>query len=228
MRESGLYRHIAITEARERAAQIGTAALSSTELLALLMATAPAKDPFGATERLLTTYSGLRGIAHARLHELEQVPGINHGKAIQLRSAIEIGHRLHLEPPPPRTQIKTPTDAAHILIPRIGLLEQEEVHVVNLSTRNHVLGSEMVYRGTLNSAGIRVGEIFRSAIRDNAASIILAHNHPSLDASPSGDDIAVTREIIKGGKILGIDMLDHLIIAGNIYTSLKERGLGFD
>lgn len=228
MGESQLYKHIAITEARERATQIGTSALSSTELLALLIGTAPAHDPFGATERLLTTFSGLRGIAYARLHEIEQIPGISHGKAIQLRSAIEVGHRLRLEPPQPRIQIKTPTDAAHILIPRLALLEQEEVHVVNLSTRNHVLGSEMVYRGTLNSAGIRVGEIFRSAIRDNAASIILAHNHPSGEASPSGDDIAVTREVIKGGKILGIDTLDHLIIAGNIFTSLKERGMGFE
>jgi DNA repair protein RadC len=201
---------------------------TSTELLSLVMGTAPARDPFSTTERLVETYKDLRGIAHARLYELEQIPGIGQAKAIQLQSAIEIGHRIHLQQATHRTPIRTPADAAHILIPRLGLLEQEEVHVVSLDTRNRIVKEEMVYRGSLNSASVRVGEIFRSAIRDNAAAIILAHNHPSGEASPSSDDIAMTREVIKGGKILEIGVLDHLIIAGTLYTSLKDRGLGFD
>lgn len=222
------YRNIAIREARDRVIQFGAGSLSSTELLSLILGTGATQNPLKATEGLLETCQGLKGIVYARLFELEQIPGIGTAKAIQLKSAIELGHRIQIETPQSRLQIRTPADAAYLFTSQMSSLEQEEVHVVNLDARNRLLRQDVIYRGTLNCANMRMGEIFRQAVRDNAASIILAHNHPSLDPTPSANDIEVTREIIKAGKILGIETLDHLIIAGTIYTSLKDRGLGFE
>ena len=110
----------------------------------------------------------------------------------------------------------------------MGTLEQEEVHTMLLDTRNRVLSSSMLYRGSLNAASMRLGEIFKEAVRANAAAVIVAHNHPSGDPSPSTDDVRVTRELVKAGKLLEIDVLDHIIIAHNRFTSLKERGMGFE
>ena len=148
-------------------------------------------------------------------------------KATQLKSALELGGRVRTEIVGYRPLIKTPAEAAEILLPDMGLLEQEEVRTMLLDSRNRLIASPMIYRGSLNSCNMRVGEVFREAIRQNAANIIVAHNHPSGDPSPSADDIGVTRELVKAGKILGIEILDHLVIAQNQHVSLKERGLGF-
>ena len=109
----------------------------------------------------------------------------------------------------------------------MGLLEQEEVHTMLLDTRNRLIASPMIYRGALNACNMRIAEVFREAIRQNAASLIIAHNHPSGDPSPSADDVNVTHELVKAGKMLDIELLDHLVIAQNRHVSLKERGLGF-
>ena len=148
-------------------------------------------------------------------------------KATQLKSALELGGRVRTEMAGYRPLIKTPAEAAEMLLPHMGLLEQEEVHTMLLDSRNRLIASPMIYRGSLNSCNMRVGEVFREAIRQNAANIIVAHNHPSGDPSPSADDINVTRELVKAGKILGIELLDHLVLAQNKHVSLKERGLGF-
>jgi DNA repair protein RadC len=107
-------------------------------------------------------------------------------------------------------------------------LEQEELRVVILDTRNRVLSTPTIYRGSLNTSVIRVGELFRAAIRSNAAAVIIAHNHPSGDPAPSPEDINVTRQLVKAGKLLDIDVLDHIVIGRQKFVSLKERGLGFD
>ena len=109
----------------------------------------------------------------------------------------------------------------------MGALDQEELRVLLLDTRNRVLSAITLYRGSLNSSQIRVAEIFKSAIRANSASIIVLHNHPSGDPTPSPEDVAVTRSIVQAGKLLDIDVLDHLVIGHNRWVSLKERGLGF-
>jgi DNA repair protein RadC len=114
-----------------------------------------------------------------------------------------------------------------LLTPRLRDLEQEELHVVLLDTRNRALGVRAVYRGSLNTSVVRIAEIFRPAVEAPAAAIVVAHNHPSLDPSPSPEDANVTRQIVQAGKLLDIDCPDHLII-GHTYVSLKERGLGFD
>jgi len=118
-------------------------------------------------------------------------------------------------------------EAADLVRYEMGALEQEELRVVLLDTRNRVLGIEAIYKGSLNSSQVRVGELFKNAIRRNAASIIVVHNHPSGDPTPSPDDIALTRAITQAGKLLDVEVMDHLVIGQGRYVSLKERGLGF-
>jgi DNA repair protein RadC len=121
----------------------------------------------------------------------------------------------------------SPEEAAQLILYEMSALDQEELWVLLLDTRNHFLATDIVYRGSLNSSQVRVGELFKSAVRRNAASIIVAHNHPSGDPTPSPDDVAVTRAIVEAGKLLDIDVLDHLVIGNGKFVSLKQRGLGF-
>jgi DNA repair protein RadC len=123
--------------------------------------------------------------------------------------------------------VHSPQDAADLVRYEMSALEQEELRVLLLDNRNRVLAVESVYRGSVNSSQVRVGELFKAAIRRNAPALIVAHNHPSGDPTPSPDDVAVTRAIVQAGKLLDVDVLDHLVIAGGKFVSLKERGLGF-
>jgi len=129
--------------------------------------------------------------------------------------------------PTERPAIHCPADAANILNYFIGVLDHEEMWVVDLDTRNRIMSLVKLYRGSVNSSQVRVCEVFRQAILENAPAVIVAHNHPSGDTSPSPEDATVTRAIFQAGKLLDIDLLDHLIVAQGRYTSLKERGLGF-
>lgn len=203
--------------------------MSQRELLAIILRSgAEGVSALQLADAVLMKFGGLIGLAHASLDELQQVHGIGPVKAIEIKAALELGRRLALSTPDTRPQVKTPADAAQLLMPSMSLLEQEEVRVVLLDTRNRVLGTSMIYRGSLNGASVRVGEVFREAIRSNCASIIFAHNHPSGDPSPSAEDIAVTRALVQAGRLLNIEVLDHIIIAHNRYISLKEQGLGFE
>lgn len=217
----------ALHDAQERLDSLGIKALSTTELLAIVLGTSASRDSFHLAERLIEQHNGLLGIAQLGLVQLREESSISLAKATQLKSALELGVRLRAEMAGYRPLIRTPADAAEILLPEMGLLEQEEVRTILLDARNRVISSPMIYRGSLNSCNMRVAEVFREAIRQNAANLIVAHNHPSGDPSPSSDDIQVTRELIKAGKILGVDIQDHLVIAQNRHVSLKERGLGF-
>lgn len=127
---------------------------------------------------------------------------------------------------PQRTQITTPSDVAALLLVEMGQLEQ--LRVVLLNTKNHVLGIETIYIGTINSSAVRICEVFRSAIRRNAAAVIVAHNHPSGDPTPSPEDVAVTRQLVTAGRLLDLEVLDHLVIGQGRWASLRERGLGFE
>lgn len=147
----------------------------------------------------------------------------------RLRAALELGRRMLTEPLQERPLVRSPSDVADLLIPEMGGLEHEEMRVVLLNTKNRILGMPLVYQGSVNTTVIRVAELFRDAVRQNASALIVAHNHPSGDPTPSPEDIAVTTEIVKSGKLLDIDVLDHLVIGAPPmrFTSLKERGLGF-
>ncbi len=177
---------------------------------------------------LLTRFQTVPEIVSASVADIAAVKGIRKTTAARLKAALELGLRATHDGPE-RVQIGSPADAAAALRPCFLGKEQESVYVLMLDTRNRVIGQPIeVYRGSLNTTMIRVGELFREAIRWNAASIVLAHNHPSGDPSPSPDDIAVTRLAVEAGKLLDIATHDHLILgSGSRFVSLKERGLGF-
>jgi DNA repair protein RadC len=145
----------------------------------------------------------------------------------QLRQLHDVLNAQLYAHPTERPIINTPGDVAQLFIPFIGFLQHEEMWVACLDTRNRIKCLVALYKGSVSTSQVRVAEVFRQAIIENAMAVVLAHNHPSLDISPSSDDVAVTRAIVAAGKLLDIDVLDHLVIGGNLWVSLKERGLGF-
>jgi DNA repair protein RadC len=213
---------------RERLAKLGPQALSSAELIAILLRVGVVGE--GAVQvgqRLLNHFGGIAGLHRAAFDEIIAQHGVGPAKAAQLKAAIELGRRLTLESPDERPAINSPADAAALIQYEMSAFEQEHLRVIHLNTRNRVLGMEDVYRGSLNSSQVRVGELFKSAIRKNASAVIIAHNHPSGDPTPSPEDVAITRAFVQAGKLLDIDVLDHLVIGQGRYVSMKERGLGF-
>ncbi len=214
---------------RERLRRLGAATLKTEELIAIVLRTGTrGENVLRLAERLLGDHGGLGGLARLSLAELTRVRGIGQAKAIELQAAFELGRRLQFATPDERRVIHSAADAA-TLLSDMGYLEQEVMRTVLLDTKNRVVATPTVYSGSLHTTVVRVTELFREAVRQNCASIIIAHNHPSGDPTPSPEDVAVTREIVKAGKILDIEVLDHLVIgAGLKFVSLKERGLGFD
>ena len=214
---------------RERLEYVGAGALSVAELLAIVLRTGGrGENVIRQAERLLTQFDGLPGLAQASFEELIMAHGVGKAKVTQIKAAMELGRRLLLAAPQERTKIHSPTDVANLLMLDMGLLEREEVRVVLLDTKNHVQRIAQVYSGSLNAAVIRVNEIFTEAVRANSAALIVVHNHPSGDPTPSPEDVQVTEQIVAAGKLLQIDVLDHLIITRAAYVSLKERRLGFE
>jgi DNA repair protein RadC len=213
---------------RERLVKRGAQALSNAELLAILLRVGVhGENAVQVGQRLLKDLGGLQGIHRANYEEVCNQHGIGLAKAAQIKAAIELGRRLAVEAPEERPSIGSPSAAAELVQYEMGALEQEELRVVLLDTRNRVEKIQTVYKGSLNSSQVRIGELFKMAIRSNSAAIIVIHNHPSGDPTPSPDDIALTRGLVQAGKLLDIDVLDHLIIGKGRFISLKERGLGF-
>jgi len=214
---------------RERMARAGAQALSSTELLAIILRVGVGgENVLSMAQRLLANFGGLGGLSRADFSQLTAERGLGPAKASQILAALELGRRLMAESPEERWQIRAPSEAAHILMPVIGHQEQEHFVVLYLDTRNRVTDRETLYKGSLNTSLVRTAEVFRGAVRRNCAAIIVAHNHPSGDPNPSPEDVALTRRLVDAGKLLEIAVLDHLIIGENRYVSLRERALGFD
>ena len=214
---------------RERLAELGPQALSKAELIAILLRVGvPGENAVQVGQRLLDAFGGLPGLHRAPLEELTRQHGIGAAKAIQIKAAIELGRRLTQEAPDAPRTINSPADAARLVQYDMQALEGEHLRIILLNTRNHVLGEpEELYQGSVNTSQVRIAEIFKAAIRRNAAALIIVHNHPSGDPTPSPDDLALTRACVEAGKLLDIDVLDHLVIGQNRYVSMKERGLGF-
>lgn len=213
---------------RERLASLGATALTLAELLAILLRVGvEGENAVQVGQRLLSIFGGLDGIHRASYEELCNQKGLGPAKAAQIKAALELGRRLREMRPELMPVIHSPKDAADLVQYEMSALEQEELRVILLDTRNRLVHIETVYRGSLNSSSVRVGELFKAAIRRNAAGILVVHNHPSGDATPSPEDIALTRAMVQAGKLLDVDVLDHLIIGRGTFTSLKERGLGF-
>jgi DNA repair protein RadC len=213
---------------RERLTALGPQALSNAELIAILLRVGvPGENAVQVGQRLLQKFGGLTGLHRAQIEEMKNQHGIGEAKAAQIKAAIELGRRLTLEAPEERPTINSPADAAALVQYEMSALEQEHLRVLLLDTRNHVLDIVEIYRGSVNSSQVRVGEVFKAAIRRGAPALIVVHNHPSGDPTPSPDDVAVTRAFVQAGKLLDVDVLDHLVIGQGRFVSLKERGLGF-
>jgi DNA repair protein RadC len=200
------------------------AACSLAELLAAVVGGA---QQIEVAEGILARFGGdVQRIYKAHVAELASVRGVGQQTAVRIKAALALGIRLH-EPIAERPVINSPADAAAIVQFEMSLLEQEYLKVMLLDTRNRVLDVVEVYHGSVNSSQVRVGELFKPAVQRMAPAIIACHNHPSQDPTPSPDDVAVTRAMVQAGKLLDITLLDHLIIGGSRFVSLKERGLGF-
>ncbi len=205
-----------------RIADRGPDALSDVELLALVSG----QTDLEVCERSLREYHGWVGLLRADMRAVAASLGTPR-RAASLKAALEIGRRLLVAGYEGRFQIKSPADVAQLFMVEMMALDQEELWVACLDTKNRLIKIAKVYRGSVNTAMIRVGEVFKEALRLNAAAIVVAHNHPSSDATPSPEDILVTRQIVEAGKLLDCEVLDHLILACNRFVSLRERGLGF-
>lgn len=217
---------------RERLVKLGAQALSTSELLAILLSTGTSSETaLQLAQRLLAGNvpgwhgKGLRALQDAGVEELSQIRGVGIAKATRIKAALELGRRLTAETPESRPVIKSPRDAAALLMEEMRYLDREQFRLLLLSTKNQVIAIETDFVGSLNSSLVHPREMFRTCIRRSAAAIILAHNHPSGDPTPSQEDIQLTRRLVEGGKIIGIEVLDHLIIGDGVYVSMKEKGI---
>lgn len=213
---------------REQPAQRVLADSRACSLIELLAALVGGPHQIEIATTLVARFGSIAGIVSAGVTEIASIHGISTATAARLKASLELGLRAVHEHPE-RPTVSSPSDAINILRPCFLGKEQEYVFVLLLDTRNRLIGQPVeVYHGSVNTAMIRIGEIYREAIRCNAASIIVSHNHPSGDPSPSPDDVAVTRLIVEAGRLLDIPAHDHLVFgSGTHFVSLKERGLGF-
>jgi DNA repair protein RadC len=223
-------RELPMTERpRERLELRGAAGLTSAELIALVWSSGTrGRSAVDLADDALARYEGLTGLARATEPELKGISGIGDAKAAQLIAAFELGRRMLADWPAARPIVRSPRDIADRLILQMGRLEREELRVVLLDTKNHVLRVATVYQGNVNSSLVRVGELYRDAVRLNASGVILVHNHPSGDPTPSPDDLHLTAAALAAGRLLDIQLLDHLVIGHDAFVSLRDRGVAFD
>lgn len=214
---------------RERLLRLGPQALTTAELLAILLRTGTSReDVLQLASRLLQERRGLRGLAASDLPTLAASHGLGQAKATTIAAAFELGRRLALEGDDLRPTVTSPADIARLLQAEMELLQQEELRLLVLDTKHHVLATPMLYRGSVNSAPARVAEVFREAVRHNATAIAVAHNHPSGDPTPSADDIALTEALREASVLMQVELLDHVVFGHGRFVSMRELRLGFD
>lgn len=210
---------------RERLIKQGPQSLSNQELIAILLRTGTKSESvLSLANRILNYFEKIHELKHATLEEIVSIKGIGEAKAVQLLAAIELGRRLAQMQVHNRFTIRSPQDAASFLMPEMSSLNQEHFVTLFLNTKNQVIHKQTIFIGSLNSSIVHPREIFREAVKRSAASIICAHNHPSGIATPSPEDIDVTKRIQEAGYIIGIDLIDHIIIGDHQFISLKEKG----
>ncbi|HET8945005.1 MAG TPA: DNA repair protein RadC [Dehalococcoidia bacterium] len=213
---------------RERLQARGPEALNNAELLAILLRTGGnGENVLNLAQRVMSRVKGVGALGRVTLSDLCAVKGIGKAKAAQILAGIELGRRTVRAMPDARTTIRCSDDIDKLVRADLVDQQQEQLRVILLNTRNQVMGVKTVYIGSVHSAVVRTAELLRDAIRENCPSIILVHNHPSGDPSPSPDDAAMTQHVVEAGKMLNIEVLDHVVVARGGYVSLKERGLGF-
>ena len=210
---------------RERLTRLGAEALSEQELLACVLGRGVAGESvLISAQRLLATFGTLRGIAEASVEQLSQVHGIGPAKAIQLKASVEIARRVALVPTQPRTAVETEEVAAALLRPHLIDKQKEHFVALLLDNRHHLIRLSPIAVGSLSATLVHPRELFKEAIAASAAAVIIAHNHPSGDPTPSSHDLELTTRLIEAGTLLGIEVLDHLIIATNGVVSLRALG----
>jgi len=200
---------------------------ASCSLSELLAAVVGGTQQIEIAESLLARFSGdLQRIYHAPTQQIASIHGLGESTAVKLKAALALGLRL-CEPREERPVVNSPADAAALVQLEMSLLEQEYLKVIVLNTRNHVLDIVEITHGSVNSSQVRISEVLRPAVERNAPAIIAVHNHPSNDPTPSPEDIKITQTIREAGRLMDIELLDHLIVCKNSYVSLKEKKLGF-
>ncbi|HSM37842.1 MAG TPA: JAB domain-containing protein [Candidatus Limnocylindrales bacterium] len=198
---------------------LGAAAVDDCGLLGLASGL-----PAAACRRLLATTDGLPGLATRDPAELDGVPGLSPAASTALAAVFEIGRRVAAAPAEPGWRIRTPADVADRLRPAMWHLQREELRVLLLTSKNEVAGMTTVYIGNLAGSSVRVGEVFRDAVRRQSAAIVVVHNHPSGDPTPSADDLRITGELADAGRLLDIELLDHVVVAARGWVSLRALG----
>ncbi|MBE6184143.1 JAB domain-containing protein [Bacillus ginsengihumi] len=210
---------------RERFIQYGATSLSNQELLAILLRTGTKKESvIQLANRLLQYFEGLNLLKDASIEEMTAIKGIGTAKAVQVLAAIELGRRISNLKYNDRYVIRSPQDGANYVMNDMRFLTQEHFVCLYLNVKNQVIHQQTIFIGSLNASIVHPREVFKEAFRRSAASIICFHNHPSGDPSPSREDIEVTKRLVECGKIMGIEVLDHMIIGDKKYISLKEKG----
>jgi DNA repair protein RadC len=212
---------------RERMRLRGPSALTNPELLAILLRTgSKGENVISLATRLLTRFEGVDSLSRVSFADLCNEKHVGPAKAAQILAALELGTRM-MSSRPERKHIRCPEDVYSLFGPEMALLDQEHLRVVLLDTRSRLIAWKEIYKGNVHSAIVRVAEVFKEAVREGCPSLIVVHNHPSGDPEPSPDDAALTKQLEEAGRLLGIDVTDHIVIGRNGIVSLRERGLGF-
>jgi DNA repair protein RadC len=210
---------------REKLQRVGSGGLGDNELLAIVLGHGdPRTTALELANSVLAAVGGLHGLARATPDDLRRVPGIGDARASQLVAAVEVGRRTLVRPRRERTQILAAIDAAQILVPQFGALPVEHFGVLLLDTKHRLTRTSLISVGTLDASVVHPREVFRAATSGAAAAIVVFHNHPSGDPTPSADDVALTKRLIRAGELMGITVLDHVIVAENGFVSLREHG----
>lgn len=210
---------------RERLLKYGESYLSNQELLAILLGSGTKNyTVMDLANRILMHFEGLKLLSEATIEELTAIRGIGKAKGVVILAAIELGKRIQQYKPDEKYVVRSPEDGANFVMEEMRTLNQEHFVTLFLNTKNQIIHHQTIFIGSLNTSIVHPREIFREAVKRSAASIICAHNHPSGDPSPSREDIQVTRRLVEAGKIMGIELLDHLVIGHDRFISLKEKG----
>lgn len=213
---------------RERLICHGAGVLSSAELVAIILNTGTAKESvLPLSHRILAENGGLSGLMRLEHADLAQIPGIGPAKAAKLKAALEMGRRLTTIVDDDKPRIASPEDILRLYGVEMASLEREELRVVLLNTKHHIMSSFVVTTGSVNAATVRMAEVFTPAVKRNAPFIMLVHNHPTGDPTPSSADVQFTQDAVQAGALLDIGVLDHIIIGQGRHASMKRLGLGF-
>lgn len=211
---------------RERMLRFGPERLSNAELLALLLRTgSTGESVMLLAQRVLSKTGGLKALTQVSLQELMGIHGIGPAKAVQIMAGVELGQRISRLLPEERYAIRSPQDAAQFVMEELRFQKQEHFICLFLNTKYQVIGKQCIFKGSLNASVVHPREIFHEAIRFSAAAIICVHNHPSGDPTPSPEDLEVTERLVEAGKLMGIELIDHLVIGDQSYMSMREHGM---